>query len=269
MKSLFATASSKSSAAPLGGSSSVDAKRASQATPGLPSLVYLKCTALSRRGSAVALKEHKRILDGKRRTALKASSSGDHVVVGDPSAPPASSMAFMGSLVDPSVVYHFRIVQLRTFTAVANVWQVNNNLDPTQVAEWTTIDALFDEYKLVRAKVTLLAQNGSDTTTPYTPDPYVAGAFSLGRIGTAPANINSVLENPDSRLVSLLPGYPDSHYIFDTGDMSKVFGWLTIGGTQEPYAGWYGQFEMYGTSLGTVDVGTFLFEFEVALRCRS
>jgi hypothetical protein len=236
------------------------------------SAVSLSFRAVGGGGKRRQQQEKKKILQGMKRLDRVRACQDQKLEEGEDGVvlETAASSALFASLVDPQLTYHFRLVQTRTVTASAGTWAGNSNLDPTIAAEWSTIDSLFDEYKLVRARVTLLPIGfGSTVSGASLNAPYVGASFSLGRQGTTPGSLNSTLEPPDSRLVSLMPGFADAHYHFDTGDISSTFMWLNVSGTQTPYAGAYGQFQVYGQSVNTTDVLTYLLEMEVALRARS
>jgi len=171
----------------------------------------------------------------------------------------------LGGLVDPTVQYTFRIVQQRSYTAAGSVWSVSTNLDPSVCSEWSSLIALFTEFKLARARVHLVpisAANGGSV-------PWIAGGFNLGVITTNPANADTVLAVPDSRMLSLMAGAKES-FLFDTGNISHLFSFqLAVGSpTLTPYAGSYGEWWAYGASQNAADVFTGFLELDVIFTAR-
>jgi len=210
------------------------------------------------------------LADHRRKSMLKSSDSdpGSERFEESSDTPEqlsdGMSMA-LGGLVDPTLQYTFRIIQQRSYAAVANVWAVSTNLDPSVCSEWSSLIALFTEYKLARAKVHIIpvpqvtAGGGASDAAPY-----IAAGFNLGVITTNPGNVDTVLSVPDSKMISLVAGGKPS-FVFDTGNIAHLFKFqLAVGSpTNLPYAGSYGEWWAYGASVGATDTFTGFLELDI------
>jgi hypothetical protein len=215
--------------------------------------------------------------EGKDKARKKAHVTGDMrphlglvVALKTPSAEftSSASSAMLASLVDPDLVYEFRLVSSGTATASTNIWFGSVNLDPTATSEWSSITSLFAMYRLRSARVTVVP--APDTGATGKSNPYIAASINLGEIGTNPGSLNAAMANPNGRMISLTPGMPHRDYQWFTGNISSRFQFQeTSGGSLDPYAGAYGQFEYYGFSNGASSTFQYALELEVELRGRS
>jgi hypothetical protein len=180
----------------------------------------------------------------------------------------SASSAVMASLVDPDLVYVFRLISSGTATASTNIWFGSVNLDPTATSEWSSITSLFNMYRLRSARVTVVP--APDTGATGKSNPYIAASINLGEISTNPGSLNAAMVNPNGRMISLIPGMPHRDYQWYTGNIASRFQFQeTSGGSLDPYAGAYGQFEYYGFSNGASSTFQYALELEVELRGRS
>lgn len=227
-------------------------------------------------------KEHKkRVLDQFRaRSSLKTAKADSST--SEDSSPGLTkgllgsedSAVLYGSLVDPQAVYHFRLVLNRTYTASGGVWNSFTNLDPSLFQEWSSINALFDEYKINRCVVNFLPMTtgalASVTGLEGAVYPYVYAAFNLGAIGLNPGSFNAVAECPNSRAITLSPGMLPSYYSYDSGVIGPSFLWQAFtGAALNPFCGAYGEFWLYGGSQGAGDVLYAFFQLDFMVRMRS
>jgi hypothetical protein len=212
----------------------------------------------------MVLAKHRR---NNRLRSAKGVLSGSDVLEENPDNPDQLSggmESIMGGLVDPAIQYTFRIVQARTYTAVSGAWSVYTNLDPSLCTEWTGLCALFSEYKLKEARMTIVPLGPFAATSPNTSNPYLSCGFDLGQSSVVPANHATVLATPASRMISLIGGGKEN-FRFTTGNVSHLFQFQAAvpSPTLEPYAGSYGQWWAYGYASGAADVFSGYIEMDI------
>jgi len=223
---------------------------------------------------AQTVRKHKKQL--RTVPLLGNSSSSSSSSLDSKSSSSSEIMSVFGSLVDPQVTYTFRLILPRTASTSSGIWNFAQNLDPTGSSEWSTLDNLFDEYKLKRVVVQFVPMftpgtNSGGALANSVTAPYLATSINLGSISSNPGSISAALSPPNGRIISLAPGQPASSYVLDSGNIEHTFLWLQIGGTNEPYTGWYGQVEGYGADYQTSNTAVlnYIMYFEVLLRARS
>jgi len=174
-----------------------------------------------------------------------------------------------GSLVSPLQEYEFRLVNSGSVTASSGVWAGAVKFDPTAAAEWSSFDAIFNEYKVVGAKITMLPYfNSSGSTELGTSGPYIILNVNMGAFGTNPTSVANAMEASNSKVVYLSPGGPHSQYVMTTRVTDLQFQIIGAGGT--PYAGAYGQFGIYGSDFySSSNIISYVFELFVVMRARS
>lgn len=172
------------------------------------------------------------------------------------------------SLIDPKTIYRFRLVNTGTLSSSAGTWLGYFNLDPTAVTEWSSISALFNEYRLDAAKVTFVPMI-VNSLNPAFSAPRLMVNIDLGVIGSSPANIGVVAENPNSKYLGLCPGMPYDNYSIEVKGLSNDFNWQIASASGTPYAGWYGECQFAGTSANTADSVAYMLELVVQVRSRT
>jgi len=171
--------------------------------------------------------------------------------VGTPASSNSSSV--YAELVNPNLVYTFRVVQFNTITASVNVITGYQNIDPTTGNEWSSIAALFSVFRVVAAKLTVIPTN-SGSTSVTNGRPWLAVSPEVGLSSTAGASGQAVMDGPGARIISLLPGMNHKDYQFDFPHGTLPLMWQAIGGSgQEPWAGGWGEFQFYGQTAGASD----------------
>lgn len=173
------------------------------------------------------------------------------------------------SLVSPTSEYEFRLVNSGSITASSGIWAGACKLDPTSAAEWSSFDALFNEYKVVGAKITFLPYFASSGSTELgTVGPFIGVGVNLGAFGTNPTSLPNVFECANSKVMYLMAGGPHEQYTMTTrvNDLQ----WQAIGSGGTPYAGAYGQFSVYGGDFySSTNIISYVFELFVRMRARS
>jgi hypothetical protein len=177
--------------------------------------------------------------------------------------------SLFASLVSPTQEYEFRTVNSGTITAGSGIWAGAPKFDPTTQAEWSSFSNLFDEYKLIGAKITFMPYfNSSGSTELGTPGPYVVCAANLGSFGTNPTSVANCMETANARVIYLSPGGPHSQYVVECKTPHLEYQIMGSGGT--PYAGAYGQFSVYGSDFySSSNMIAYVIELFVKLRARN
>jgi hypothetical protein len=166
----------------------------------------------------------------------------------------SGAQSIYADLVDPNLVYKFRLVQLSTITATSSVLSGYVNLDPTSGNEWSAITTLFSVFRVVGARWTVVPDVAYTTSSPGSSKPWLCIAADVGQSSVAPANGQAVFDGPNARIISLAPGMNHSDYQISFPNGSLPLMWQAIGGSgQEPFAGGWGQFSYYGQTAGTSD----------------
>lgn len=146
-------------------------------------------------------------------------------------------------LVSPNVTYKFRLANLSAFSSdIGGVLAWAFAFDPSAITEFTTLSSLFNEVRIVQAKLTLINHNphGDSAAAPVLKPGLVCGT-DIGLAGTTPASAAAVYENPDSIIIPLGSDLP--HYLHSQR-FDNDFA-LTVAPIPGPYAGCYGQFQGY------------------------
>jgi hypothetical protein len=200
----------------------------------------------------------------------KAESSPDGVKLQSDEPLLSSGMtSLFASLVSPTQEYEFRTVNSGTVTAGSGIWAGAPKFDPTVQAEWSSFSALFDEYKLIGAKITFAPYfNSSGSTELGQAGPYIICGANLGSFGTNPTSVANCMETANARMIYLSPGGPHSQYVVECRTPHLEYQTMGSGGT--PYAGAYGQFSIYGSDFySSSNMIAYVIELFVKLRARN
>lgn len=162
-----------------------------------------------------------------------------------PKAPPGSSGSLSKSLVDPNKVYKFRTcLQTTLASSGLGVIQAAMPFDPTLVPfpEYGDLSALFDMVRVRRAKITFYPVNphADASVTFWRP---AAVSCDLGLSNITPTSYAAVIDCPNSKFIGNL--MPDSLSV----DIRNNEFARTIAPAPGPYAGCWGQFQIYAASL--------------------
>jgi len=219
----------------------------------------------NRRGNvSLGLQQARRAHDSKQKASFVQAEEPDQE-----ESPVAVSSVLAASLVSSLQEYEFRMVNSGSITASSGIWAGAVKFDPTVTAEWSSLNSIFDEYKVVGAKITMIPYfNSSGSTELGTSGPFVILNAGLGLFGTNPTSVANAMEVPNAKVVYLSPGGPHDQYTLST----KVTGlqWQTMGSSGTPYAGAYGQFGLYGSDFySSTNIISYVFELNVMLRARS
>jgi len=155
-------------------------------------------------------------------------------------------------LVDPKLIYEFRLVQLQTLTAAVNVLAGYVNVDPTASDEWSSMSGLFSVYRVKTARLTICPINSGSTSTT-NGRPWLIVATEVGLNSVTPNNGQKAMDAPNSRIISLMPGMPHENYQWQFTKGTLPLSWQALTGSLEPYAGAWGQFSFYGQTAGASD----------------
>jgi hypothetical protein len=180
-----------------------------------------------------------------------------------------ASSGLMPSLIDPKQIYTFRLTNTGTASSSTGLWQGFFNIDPTTSSEWSSISALFAQYRIAGVKWTIVPMAQDITSGTAVSRPALMCSIDIGIINTSPANLASVADNPNARYISLLPGMPHESYQWSVAGLQNEFMWATVSSGPAPYAGSYGEVQFYGNSYGSNDNFSWMLEYEVQLRARS
>jgi len=167
--------------------------------------------------------------------------------------PADTSMITSMDFVSLNQVYRFRLGGFSGITQTAGVINTFFACDPsaagTNFPEWTTLAALFSEFRLVEYGVQFVCDwNNSNQSTVGTLAAGIPTCIIAGNLGTAvaPGSLTAVCDNADAKFVQIPRmtsnlGY--THVINGTG-----VGWSQVTTpTTTPYAGAPGSIQMYGT----------------------
>jgi len=164
----------------------------------------------------------------------------------------SSDAAIYSYLIDPKVVYTFRLVNLYTITASVNVIAGYQNLDPTGLNEWGSLTNLFSVYRVKGARLTIVPTNSGSTSTT-NGRPWLIVSPEVGQQSVTPSNGQAAMDGAASRMISLLPGMPHKDYQFDFPNGILPVSWQLMASSQYPYAGSWGEFAYYGQTAGASD----------------
>jgi hypothetical protein len=175
----------------------------------------------------------------------------------------------MASLVSPTQEYEFRTVNSGSITASSGIWAGAPKFDPTVQAEWSSFSAIFDEYKVIGAKITFIPYFSSSGSTELgTVGPFVVCGANLGSFGTNPTSVANCMECANARVIYLSPGGPHAQYAVTA--LTPHLEYQTMGSSGTPYAGAYGQFSVYGSDFfSSTNIISYTIELFVKLRARN
>ncbi len=172
----------------------------------------------------------------------------DHVSL----APDTESVELATSLMSLNTVYRFRLAGVTTLSMSSGTINTYIACDPSAAGanfpEWSSLTALFSEFRLVEFGVQIVPNNNVSTGTSS------CGALAVcGNLGTAiaPASYAAVADNADAKLVNLYTTTPlgYTHVIDGRGiEWSQV-----TTPTVEPYAGAPGSIQFF-SNFGSASV---------------
>lgn len=167
-------------------------------------------------------------------------------------APDAESVELASSLVSLNTVYRFRLAGVFTLSMTSGTINTYAACDPSAAginfSEWSTLSALFSEFRLVEFGCQIVPNNNVSTGTSS------CGALAVcGNLGTAiaPGSYAAVADNADSKLMNLYTTTPlgYTHVIDGRGiEWSQV-----TTPTTEPYAGAPGSIQFF-SNFGSASV---------------
>jgi len=225
-------------------------------------------------------------LSGVDRRRVLLAEHDDFVDVKSPGCPPGPSTAVTPSplsdlqlssssvahgLMNPNVVYEFRLVQTGTISAsTSGNLQSSVSVDPStgSNSDWTALTSLFDEVRLHRSRITytrvVLTGDGAQYGS------LIAGYARSLTSSTVPGNYNSVAALPDSQAHSSHVG--NSRANFSMSALSGNHLWAPIGtpsGTVD--IGCTGAWWIFGSALtaGATRVMDYMVEMIIQLRSRA
>jgi len=142
---------------------------------------------------------------------------------------------------------------MSTLSAGTNTLAGYYNLDPTLGNEWSSLATLFSVYRVKGARLTINPGN-SGSTSATNSRPWVIVSPEVGTSSSTPSNPQNCLDGPYARMISLLPGMPHKDYQFDFPHGVLPLLWQSIASSgQEPWAGGWGEFAIYGQTAGASD----------------
>jgi len=205
---------------------------------------------------------HHRTVQGhiKRLTTLSDSELSNEEL--------SAQMSIVGSLLDTNLVYPFRLANAGTASSTAGgVLSGFASFDPSNVpfAEFATLQALFNQVRLVEARFTVVNAN------PHA-DGYATGfqkfaAFvscDPGLTATTPGSIANIIDCPNSHMWNLASPRTFT-FVYKAKDTEFARTTVPAPG---PYAGCYGQFQWYQGGL-TVSTAYFSYILELFLEFTS
>jgi len=149
------------------------------------------------------------------------------------------------SLLDPSTVYKFRLVAFQAMTtngAGTLSYYVSLSPGTTTFNEWSDLTPLFNEVRAVKASIRVVSLDPFYTSNTKSE---VAINYDDGSSSTTPSSIVSVFDNPRSWIHSLSDGTTRTYSVaLNSREWAQ-----TSSPAPGPYAGCYGQFSFYQTSL--------------------
>jgi len=179
-------------------------------------------------------------LKGGESAAKKYASGDDYVAVSSPSS------AIASSLVDPLQPYTFRLAQAISLTsssagslAFALEW------DPAVIAgsDWTAVTTLFNQVRLVRARLHLSNVQQATVSSTYTT---VAIASNISSYAGTPSSYTVVVSQPDARIFGTNSFMSDPHAQVDFVSPTRPNKLWAAVGTPAPAidTGCYGAFQI-------------------------
>jgi len=169
---------------------------------------------------------------------------------------------------NPNETYKFRLASAGTILSTSGLTQLTYiTWDPSSLTEYSTyLTGLFNTVRIVHAKVTLLGSGGAGGTS----DVAYAISSDLGFSSTAPTSIATVVDNPNSMLISAT-GYGKNEWTMSVHVPSDylyapIASPVSLSGT-----GCYGQFSIAssGNESASQTLWTYLFEGVYEFRSRS
>lgn len=158
--------------------------------------------------------------------------------------------------VNPLTTYRFRLGGHATIDTVSGVINTFVAADPSSNGwnsnEWSTLSALFSEFRLVELRVQIVRSNWFASGTATAPMPTLAVCSNLGT-AVAPGSYTAVADNADAILFAPndTTAYGHTHKMKGTG-----LGWSQVTTpTTEPFAGAPGSIQIYGAFASSSTVG--------------
>jgi hypothetical protein len=206
-----------------------------------------------------------RVISLHRQEAKLAEGKGEEF---KPSEALSSSIDLASTLVDPNVVYTFRLVAWSNMaSSIGGVVSGFSNFDPTGNAEFTALKGLFGLVRLKESRFTITMFN------PHS-DGYATGQIRApifiscdgGKNSTTPTSVQSVIDCPRSKMIST----------GDTGTHTLVYKAKDVpfadvaAPAPGPYAGCYGEWQWYASGLtASITYATFMIEYVIEMTART
>lgn len=215
---------------------------------------------------AVLVALPKSILSGKRRYNHIETQS---LLESKSESAEGASSSVARMLVNPQSTYEFRLISTGSLQASGGgTLYANLDWDPSASSEWSSIDALFDEVRLIRCRLRLFATNAPSGTA--LPGPLALGSRpALANV--APTTFNQVCQLPDMKFFPVHAYALSNEIIFNSpGRPNKV--WASVSSPAPSVdQGCYGQFEMAvaGSLVASAFYYVYCIEYFVEMRSRS
>lgn len=164
--------------------------------------------------------------------------------------------------VSPNLTYTFRLVTsglVQTTTGVTTLGFIS--WDPSALTEYSSyLVNMFNEVRVRHAKITISGEQGAPVWG-------YALSSDLGYTSTAPANIQAVTENPDSRIFN--SAFYHSPISLSVSVPSDYLWASTAAPVAAVNTGCYGQFQYAQLSLATTTGNAFTYMTEITYEFRS
>jgi hypothetical protein len=219
-------------------------------------------SAKERKFRSIRTLESVPIKDGKMEAKREVSEELDPVSV-------VAVSSLSKSLMNPNVVYPFRLVAMGSLTSsIGGVIAGFVNFDPSVSSEWGSINALFDQVRGVRNKITIanIDPHADGYATGPTKNPYYISC-DQGKNSVLPTSALQVMDCPDAktfhsastRIAEMTYHYP------------KSMNWApTATPATGPDLGCYGEWQIYGGGFaGSTQYLVYVVEFFIELRSRT
>lgn len=156
------------------------------------------------------------------------------------------SMSIARCLVDPGQIYRFRlsVIQATVATNGAGVLSGTQTFNPTAITEFASLSALFNQVRIVHARMYWSNQNPHSDGYATGPNKYpLPIGCDLGLTATTPGSQQVVWDCPNTLVVNLAS--PKTYVLDAKIDPSLTDFALTSSPVPGPFAGCYGQFQWY------------------------
>lgn len=151
-------------------------------------------------------------------------------------------------LVNPNITYRFRIVNyVGLSSTVGGVLAGAFSFDPSAITEYATLSLLFSEVRVIQARLTWINQNPAveQSLAFVILKPSLMISSTSGLTASVPAAAGDIMEEADSEIFSLCQINP---FRKTTERLDNSFA-LVGSPVPGPYAGCYGQFQYYQSTV--------------------